>query len=138
MKNEKSTTINETNSIDNYCTKELGSLGEDITAEYLKSDGYKIIERNFRCRVGEIDIIASKNDTLAFIEVKSRRSLIFGLPQEAVNYKKINYIKRVASYYLTSKMRMKKMYSDYCFRFDVVEVCFVTQNHEINHIKDAF
>ena len=122
----------------NYCAKELGDHGESIAATYLIESGYKIIERNFRCKVGEIDIIASKSDIVAFVEVKSRRVLSFGLPQEAVNHKKMQYIRRVASYYLTAKMRMRRLFPDCQFRFDVIEITFVDENYEINHIKDAF
>ena len=126
------------NKVDKYCTKELGEVGENLAAFYLEENGYSIVEKNFRCKVGEIDIIASKGKLLAFVEVKSRRSLVFGFPQEAVNTKKIKYIKRVASYYLSNQMRIQRHYSDFSFRFDVIEINFANETHEVNHIKDAF
>ena len=124
--------------INEFCTKELGKLGEDISKNYLEAKGYKVIENNFRCKIGEIDIIASKEKLLAFVEVKTRRSLMYGYPQEAVNTTKIKYIKKVASYYLSQKMRIQRIFSDFSFRFDVIEINFINEEYEINHIEDAF
>lgn len=69
-------------------SREIGALGEKIAAEYLTRLGYVIRERNFRSREGEIDIIAEKDDFLIFIEVRTRRSLSFGTPEESVTAKK--------------------------------------------------
>ncbi len=69
-------------------SREIGALGEKIAAEYLTRLGYVIRERNFRLREGEIDIIAEKDDFLIFIEVRTRRSLSFGTPEESVTAKK--------------------------------------------------
>ncbi len=69
-------------------SREIGALGEKIAAEYLTRLGYVIRERNFRLREGEIDIIAEKDDFLVFIEVRTRRSLSFGTPEESVTAKK--------------------------------------------------
>ena len=69
-------------------SREIGALGEKIAAEYLTRLGYVIRERNFRSREGEIDIIAEKDDFLVFIEVRTRRSLSFGTPEESVTAQK--------------------------------------------------
>ena len=80
--------------------KELGKIGEEISSNYLKKCGYKIIERNYRCRSGEIDIIAKDKEELVFIEVKTRSNLCFGKPREAVDTYKQNHIYKTVQYYL--------------------------------------
>lgn len=100
-----------------------------MACDYLKKRDYKILERNFRCRSGEIDIIALDQDYLVFIEVKYRKDKAFGSPRESVNYYKQRNITKVASYYLL----INNAY-DYNCRFDVVEI---TGEH-IELIKDAF
>ncbi len=80
--------------------KATGKHGEDIATAELKRRGYHIVTRNFRCRLGEIDIIGELKERLVFIEVKTRSSLAFGLPQETVHYRKQEKIKKVAQYYL--------------------------------------
>ena len=83
--------------------REKGNLGENIACDFLKKEGYAIIEKNYQKRIGEIDIVASKKDILHFIEVKTRSDsslAIFGLPQDAVNEKKKRKIIRTALYYL--------------------------------------
>ena len=101
-------------------TRSLGRYGEDLACKYLQAKGYVILERNFRCRrFGEIDIVASKAGVLSFIEVKTRASLRYGMPAEAVTLAKQRKIYRVAQYYLqceglTSRIPM--------LSFDVVEI----------------
>lgn len=80
-------------------TSDFGKLAEDFAAEYLSSNNYKIVERNFYSRFGEIDIIAVKNDTLIFVEVKARWSDKFGAPEEAVTPKKLWKIGKTGEYY---------------------------------------
>lgn len=77
-------------------------LGEDIAADYLKKNGYKIIERNFRRGYGEIDIICIKNKTLVFVEVKARTSDKFGSPAEAITYFKLKSLIKTAEFYKIS------------------------------------
>ena len=101
----------------------LGILGEELAAEMLTGKGYYIISRNYTCPYGEVDIVASKKKTLAFIEVKTRTSEIYGCPAEAVDYRKQKHIKNAARYFLTSS---KKKYEE--IDFQVVEI-------PINHIK---
>ena len=107
----------------------MGRRGEDLAAEYLQSEGYTIIDRNYSCKIGEIDIIASDGEFVAFIEVKSRADVSFGLPREAVDWRKQRTIVKVAQYWLYKNKR-----TGIPVRFDVVEILAGS----VNHIKDAF
>lgn len=77
----------------------LGRYGEDLAVKYLRSKGYKIIEKNFRCRVGEIDIIIQDKETLVFVEVKTRYSQDFGKPEEAITPRKLKSIIKTLEFY---------------------------------------
>ena len=79
--------------------KLLGKLGEDLAATYLTNHGYRLIERNFKKRYGEIDIIAVKDGILVFIEVKTRVGLQFGRPEEAVTKRKLHEVTQTGQYY---------------------------------------
>lgn len=115
----------------------LARLGEDLACVYLKNHGYKIIERNFHARGGEIDIVAidtsEKEETLAFIEVKTRSSLRFGTPFEAISYWKIRSLTRIAAYYsLLHKSLPQKQ------RIDAVSVFILSKNErKIELVKNA-
>lgn len=104
----------------------LGYLGENFAEEILILDGYQILERNFRCKEGEIDIIAEKDDELFFIEVKTRRNQAFGDPCEAVDRRKIQHLRRAARLYFETR-------GSHChfFSFQVIEIGF-------HQIKNAF
>lgn len=80
-------------------TRNLGLLGETIASKYLENHGYKIIERNFHCKIGEIDIVALDQNILVFVEVKARWGEEFGLPEEAITPWKIRKIARTGDYY---------------------------------------
>jgi putative endonuclease len=110
----------------------LGQRGEDLAAYYLKKKGYKIIHRNFKTMIGEIDIIARDRDDLVFIEVKTRESLEYGQPFESVNRNKRRKIANVAMLYL------KKLKDIPSCRFDVVSVYYKEGRPEFDLIKDAF
>lgn len=114
-------------------SKEIGNFGESITEEYLIKSGYRILERNFYCRIGEIDIIAENNNFICFIEVKTRHKSLFGNPCEAVNKKKQIRIIKTAEFYILKNT----LFSSY-FRFDVIEVFLDKESYNINHIKNAF
>jgi len=116
----------------------LGELGESLAHRMYEGLEFRVVEQNYRCRIGEIDLICVKNKLLVFCEVKSRQSLVFGLPAEAVDAKKIRHIRRVASWYLSQNMRISRLYSDFDMRFDIVEVVFVGDEFEINHVENAF
>ena len=113
--------------------KELGKKGEDLALRFLKKGGYQIIERNYVCKMGEMDIIAREKDILAFIEVKTRTSTTFGPPQLAVNPKKQSQMSKVALYFLK-----EKKLEDAKARFDVVAILLGPKGAEIELIKDAF
>ncbi len=86
---------------DRMTNQQLGALGEKTAAEYLVQKGYRILCRNFRCREGEIDIVALKEDTLHFVEVKTRQGLLFGHPLESVTNKKAAHMRAAASRFLS-------------------------------------
>jgi len=112
--------------------RSLGAWGENIAAEYLRKKGMQIIERNFRCRLGELDIIARQGDYLVFIEVRTRSSALCGLPQESITATKIKKVRRLAQVYLA-----QRSLSDVNVRFDVVAVYGVRET-TIDHIENAF
>lgn len=114
---------------DNLSNKALGQLGEKAAARYLQGCGFSIWARNFRCRTGEIDIIASRSGQLSFIEVKTRRDCSFDRPGEAVTEAKKQRIRRCAEYYL--KQLEETGYRPTGISFDVVEVI-------IRHTESAF
>lgn len=109
-----------------------GFLGEKKAADYLISKGYKIIDRNYRTRIGEIDIIATISGVLVFIEVKSRTNINYGYPYEAVNWRKQDKI--IKSSYLYIK---QKRFYNYQMRYDIIEV-YLGEKPKIKHIENAF
>ena len=112
--------------------KELGNIGEEISTNYLEKCGYEVIERNYRCRQGEIDIIARDNDELVFIEVKTRSNLCFGRPREAVDGYKQNHIYKTARYYLY-KNHLEKSY----VRFDGIEIYLKKDKYKLKLLKNV-
>lgn len=110
----------------------IGKKGENLAAVFLKKHGYEIIQYNFRCAMGEIDIIAREKGELVFVEVKARKSDDFGYPEQAVGLKKQRKVSQVASWYL-----QKNGLNDPKVRFDVVAIRLGAVN-EIRHIKNAF
>ena len=113
--------------------KTLGSDGEAFAAEFLRKKGYRIIAKNYKTSIGEIDIVAKDGDTLVFFEVKTRTSESFGYPFEAVNDHKRRKIKNVALLFL------KKMKEEVPARFDVLSISIAENGRkEITHIQDAF
>jgi len=114
--------------------KTLGSLGEQMACDYLNASGYKVLERNFSCKTGEVDIIALQEEAVVFIEVKTRSSDKYGMPSEAVSPAKQRKIIKTALYYLQSRKLL-----DYMCRFDVIEIKIDEENkNQVNLIKDAF
>ncbi|MGD9567415.1 MAG: YraN family protein [Sedimentibacter sp.] len=111
--------------------KNKGYEYEKIAKDYLVGNEYIIIEENFNCKFGEIDIIASKNSRLHFVEVKGRLNTEHGYPREAVNKQKQKRIISAAKYYF-----MLKGTDDLPCQFDVIEI--IIEDHEINFIENAF
>jgi putative endonuclease len=104
-----------------------------VALRFLKKRGYRIIEKNYVCKMGEMDIIAKERDTLAFIEVKTRTSTEFGPPQLAVNASKQRQLSKVALNYLK-----EKQLEEVKARFDVVAILLGQKGEEIELIRDAF
>ena len=115
-----------------YIKQEIGKLGEDIAENYLKQKGYKILDRNFECRQGELDIIALDKKEIVFIEVKTRTSNKYGTPSEAVNKTKQKHMLQTIKYYLYIRNL-----SDEFVRIDVIEVYIKDNVYKVNHIKQA-
>ena len=105
-------------------------MGENIACKYLEEIGYRIIERNFNCRQGEIDIIAIDKDEYVFVEVKTRSNLCFGKPSEAVNDYKQKHIYKSTRYY----MHINNIENAF-IRFDVIEVYLKKEKYKIQHLK---
>jgi putative endonuclease len=110
-----------------------GKRGEELAAAYLAEAGYRIIERNYRCLFGEIDIVAEEGETLVFVEVKSRRSDAYGDPQLAVGHKKQKKISKISVHYLA-----ERHLCHHPARFDVVAVKLLPAGHRIELIRNAF
>ena len=113
--------------------QQFGKKSEELAAWYLKKNGYKILEQNYRTRLGEIDIIAKDKKTIVFVEVKSRRSIRYGSPKWSVTYQKQRKISMVALQYLK-----KTRQTDATARFDVVAVISNRDEPQIEVGKNAF
>jgi putative endonuclease len=116
----------------------IGKWGERRAVKYLEANGFTVLESNFRCRLGEIDIVAREGDALVFTEVKTRADLLFGLPCEAVNERKRKQITRVAEVYLSLHPRFARGAETASMRFDVIEILRLGGRAWIRHIRDAF
>lgn len=113
--------------------KDLGHQGEALAQKYLKKQGYKIIDTNFSCKSGEIDIIAKDNGVLVFVEVRSKTKTDYGSPIDTIDAKKQQKIKKTAQQYLLQL----KTEDIYC-RFDVVAILWRSPKPEIVLYRDAF
>jgi len=114
-------------------SQKFGERGENLAVWYLKQNGYKIIEQNYRSRMGEIDIIAKDGKTIVFVEVKSRRSIRYGSPKWAVTPKKQRKISMVALHYLKATQQ-----TDTKARFDVVAITSNQDEPQIEIVENAF
>ena len=111
----------------------VGKWGEDIAAQYLLDDGYRIIKRNFRALRGEIDIIAQKGNQRVFVEVKSGNSRKYWLPEERVTSRKQQQLYRIAGLYIQYDQVWQGEY-----RFDVIVVDGHSGKYDIRHYENAF
>ena len=111
----------------------LGRRGERAAEKYLRRNGYRIVERNFRAAGAEIDIVAMDGDTLVFVEVKTRRSLDAGAPEEAVDERKQKQIRRAAEMF-AARYRAE----DVTMRFDIVAIDASGKRLEIQLLRNAF
>ena len=112
----------------------LGTVLEDVATDHVCDNGASIIERNFRCRSGEIDIIARDGKYLCFIEVKYRKSVKYGSPETAVDYSKRKKISKASLVYL----KCKNLSENTPIRYDVVAIYGDEGEYKIKWIKDAF
>lgn len=110
--------------------REIGSAYEQKAVEYLNEHGYKIVEQNYFCKYGEIDIIAKQDDTLVFVEVKYRKNIKTGLGEDAVNMNKQRHIVNSAQNYIIKKYHTDEI----ACRFDVIAI----NGGMLHHIKNAF
>ena len=110
-----------------------GRRGEDLAARYLEARGLRVVERRFRLRCGEIDLIVLDRDLVVFVEVKTRRGKRYGLPAESVTAVKRSRMARTALGFLKGRG-----WTERPCRFDVVEVLERAGTHEIRHVPDAF
>lgn len=113
--------------------KELGNKGEDWASRYLEENGYMILERNYRSRSGEIDIICSQGGSIIFVEVKTRRNISFGYPEEAITKTKQQHIRKAALAYMNA---CNRPYNE--IRFDVIGILLKDGKPQINHLPAAF
>ncbi|WP_020532948.1 YraN family protein [Flexithrix dorotheae] len=111
---------------------EFGKKGEDLAVKFLLEKKYKILDRNFRHKRGEIDIIAEKGNFVVFFEVKTRSNTKFGNPEEAVDLKKEKLIKETAEYFLSKKTKI------HFIRFDIIAITKTNHNFDLLHLKDVF
>ena len=111
----------------------LSAWGEEKAAAYLEERGYQILDRNYRCRIGELDLVAREGDYLVIVEVKTRQSLNYGLPCESINATKQRHIRRTAQWYV-----IDKGFSEPNLRLDVVEILRMNGTTYVHHIENAF
>ncbi|MCO5261060.1 MAG: YraN family protein [Crocinitomicaceae bacterium] len=111
---------------------ELGQHGEQMATDYLRNDGYQILERNYRYKKLEIDIIATKGEQLIICEVKTRVTAQIGEPYKAVTLNKQRQLIKAADYFIKSK----NLFID--VRFDIISIVHNSIRSKIEHIPDAF
>ena len=116
-----------------FLKKLLGNRGERKAASYLRKQGYRILARQYRNRIGEIDLIARDSEFVVFVEVKTRSSLKFGTPEEAVGPRKQRQIISTAQWYLQQR-QVGKLQT----RFDVISVLADGEQTRIEHFPNAF
>jgi putative endonuclease len=111
---------------------ELGKQGEKLAVEFLQNNGYKILETNWTFQKAEVDVIAKREDVLAIVEVKTRSSIDFGLPQDFVRPKKIQLLVKAVNEYVTQNDL------DVSVRFDIIAIQKNGNEFIIEHLEDAF
>jgi len=114
--------------------KEVGAIGEKLAVDFLKKRGYKILQRNYRCREGEIDIIAQKDEFLVFVEVRTKKNTAFGTPEESVTLSKREKLISLANAYIQAYNKPPQSW-----RIDVVAVELTPDNRvsRLEHIENA-
>ena len=115
--------------------KEIGTYGENIAKDFLITNGYKILDMNYRNKHGEIDIICKLNNIIIFCEIKSRYTNSFGSPIESVTYYKQKQIINLSQFYI-----IRNKLFNYDIRYDIIEIILnnINASYTLNHVKDAF
>lgn len=116
--------------------KEFGNMGERLAEQYLLEKDFRVLSRNYRTKIGEIDLIVMKEKLLVFVEVKTRKTKNYGKGFEAVHVKKQQTLRRVADQFVAYGKDFPK--TDLSMRFDVIDVFVQGKKHDINHIENAF
>lgn len=111
---------------------EIGKIGEEIALKFLKNLGYEVLELNWRFKKLEIDIIAKERDILVVVEVKTRKSEVFGTPDVFVDKKKQRFLIKAINEYINQKQLENEI------RFDIISILYDSEQEKIEHIKDAF
>ena len=111
-----------------------GDWGEDKAVEYLENKGYRLVCRKFKSKLGEVDVVVRKENILAFVEVKTRKRIDYGMPCEAVDAAKQYRLKRTAEYFLLVNPWTRGMQP----RMDIVEVLCLDEGNYIRHLENAF
>ncbi len=109
-----------------------GNQGEEMAVKFLKENGYIILDQNNSTKYGELDIIASKNNILVFVEVKFKQSEDFGTPEEMIGLNKLNQVRRTAEMYLLTNSDMAKQFN----RYQIDAVCIVEETGRISHYEN--
>ena len=113
--------------------KPLGRKGEDLAASHFRDQGWEVLDRNWRTRLGEIDLVCRDHDTIVFVEVKTRASADFARPDQSVTQRKQAKLRRLVEYYLvTHRLESRDV------RFDVLGVTLDSRRPEFEHIVGAF
>ncbi len=111
----------------------FGKQGEDVAERFLVNEGYKLVERNYRCAAGEVDLIVLDGRVIVFVEVKTRSGDRFGSPFEAVEWRKQRKMVRAAQFFLSQKGLHQRD-----ARFDVIGISWPGEEPTVEHIKNAF
>ncbi len=114
--------------------KQLGNTSEALAQAYLEKQGFLLLQANFSCKQGELDLIMRRDKLLLFVEVRSKTNQKYGLPLETVTYKKQEKLRKTAEYYLHLHPELAALYC----RFDVVSVVWQGENASVQWIADAF
>jgi putative endonuclease len=113
-------------------TQKIGAQGEDMALKFLLQQGYRFLDRNFRTRFGELDLVLMDGNEIVFAEVKKRASTAFGYPEEMVNWKKKRNLRKTAHIYLD-----RKRLDEFFYRFDTIAISGEAPYYDIRHFKDT-
>jgi putative endonuclease len=120
--------------MDRFDTQALGKHAEDEACEFLQAKGFQLLERNYRCYHGEIDLIMRDKHHIVFVEVRSRRSILYGNAFESITRHKMRKLIKTASHFLQMRAYLNKVDS----RFDVVAIHPIAGKKQLEWIRDAF